>query len=204
MTFSMNGSFSESLGASEMNFYFLRHGATKGNLERRYVGETDEALTPESREALKALILPPVKRVYVSPLRRCVETAKILYPDIPMELVPDFRECGFGAFEYRNYEELKDLPAYQAWLDARGFTAFPGGESRADFCARVVRAFDRVAEKADLLGGDAAIVAHGGTLMAILEARALPKQDFYAWQAPTGHGYAAIWRDGALEVNSSL
>lgn len=187
-----------------MTFYFLRHGATKGNLERRYVGETDEALLPESREALKALILPPVKRVYVSPLRRCVKTAKILYPDIPMELVPGFRECSFGVFEYKNYEELKDLPAYQAWLEARGFTAFPGGEARADFCARVVRAFDLVAEKAELLGGDAAIVAHGGTLMAILEAKALPKQDFYDWQAPTGRGYAAIWRGGALEINSSL
>ena len=38
-----------------MTFYFLRHGATKGNLEKRYVGATDESLTPESREALKAL-----------------------------------------------------------------------------------------------------------------------------------------------------
>jgi alpha-ribazole phosphatase len=187
-----------------MTFYFLRHGATKGNLEKRYVGETDEALLPESCEALKALSLPPVKRVYVSPMCRCVETAKIVYPGAPLELVPDFRECGFGEFEYKNYEELKDLPAYQAWLDARGFTAFPGGESRADFCARVVRAFDRVAERAILLGGDAAIVAHGGTLMAILEARAVPKQDFYAWQAATGHGYAATWSGGALEVISSL
>jgi alpha-ribazole phosphatase len=187
-----------------MIFYFLRHGATKGNLERRYVGATDEALLPESREALKALILPPVARVYASPMLRCVETAKILYPDTPLELVPDFRECGFGAFEYKNYEELKDHPAYQAWLDARGFTAFPGGESRADFCKRVVQVFDRVAEGAELWGGDAAIVAHGGTLMAILEARALPKQDFYAWQAPAGRGWAAIRRGGFLEINSSL
>lgn len=187
-----------------MTFYFLRHGETLGNLEKRYVGATDEALLPESREALKALILPPVKKVYASPMRRCVETVEILYPGVPVELVPDFIECGFGAFEYKNYEELKDLPAYQAWLDARGFTAFPGGEDRAEFCARVVRAFDRVTEGAAILGGDAAIVAHGGTLMAILEARALPKRDFYAWQAPTGHGYAAIWRHGALEVNSSL
>ncbi len=187
-----------------MTFYLMRHGASLGNLERRYVGATDEPLLPESRQALKALRLPPVKRVYVSPLLRCVETAGILYPDIPMELVPDFRECGFGAFEYKNYEELKDHPAYRAWLDARGFTAFPGGESRADFCKRVVRAFDHVAEKAEPLGGDIAVVAHGGTLMAILEARALPKQDFYAWQAPTGCGYAAEWLGGALKNISSL
>ena len=182
-----------------MIFYFLRHGATKGNIEKRYVGATDESLTPESREALKGHGLPPVARVYVSPMLRCVETAKILYPDTPPELIPDFRECGFGEFEYKNYEELNGNPAYRAWLDSGGFTAFPGGESRADFCRRVVRAFDGVAQKAEILGGDAAIVAHGGTLMAILEARALPKQDFYAWQAATGHGYAAIWRSGALK-----
>ena len=187
-----------------MTFYFLRHGATKGNLEKRYVGATDESLTPESREALKALKLPPVVRVFASPMLRCVETVKILYPDAPLILIPDFRECGFGEFEYKNYEELKGNPAYQAWLDSGGFTAFPGGESRADFCRRVVRAFDGVAQKAEHLGGDAAIVAHGGTLMAILEARGLPKQDFYAWQAPTGRGYRAIWRDGALVNISSL
>jgi len=187
-----------------MTFYFLRHGATKGNLERRYVGETDEALLPESRQALAALRLPPVARVYASPMLRCVETAQIVYPGTPVELVPDFRECGFGAFEYKTYEELKDHPAYQAWLEARGFTAFPGGESRADFCGRVARAFDRVAQAAEPLGGDAAIVAHGGTLMAILEARALPKKDFYAWQAPTGRGYAANFLDGALIDISSL
>ena len=187
-----------------MTFYFLRHGATKGNLERRYVGATDEALLPEARQALSALRLPPVAAVYASPMRRCVETAEILYPETLVECVPDFRECGFGAFEYKNYEELKDLPEYRAWLDSSGFTAFPGGESRADFCARVVNSFDQAAKEAELLGGDAAIVAHGGTLMAIFEARALPRQDFYAFQAAPGHGYAAVWHGGALEILSSL
>lgn len=184
--------------------YLLRHGATKGNLEKRYVGATDEALLPESREALKALRLPRVARVYASPLLRCVETAEILFPDAPLELVPDFRECGFGAFEYKNFAELRDHPAYRAWLDSRGFLAFPGGESRGDFCKRVLQAFDRVSEEAEALGGDAAIVAHGGTLMAILEAKALPRRDFYDWQVPPGRGYAANLRGGALEMNSSL
>ena len=46
-----------------MTFCFLRHGATKGNLERRYVGATDEPLLRESFEALRLLRLPPAARV---------------------------------------------------------------------------------------------------------------------------------------------
>ena len=187
-----------------MTFYFLRHGATKGNLEKRYVGATDEALLPESRQALKEMKLPDIARVYASPMCRCVETAQIVCPGAPLEIVPDFRECGFGQLEYRNYEELKDLPEYQEWLNSRGRIAFPGGESRGNFSLRVARAFDFVAREALQLPGDCAIIAHGGTLMAILEARALPKQDFYAYQAPTGRGYAAKWQDGALRNISSL
>ena len=187
-----------------MTVYLLRHGATRGNLERRYVGSTDEGLLPESRQALGALHLPAVEWVCVSPMRRCLETAEIAFPGAPREAVPDFRECGFGALEYRNYEELKDRPAYRAWLDSRGMTPFPGGESRAEFSERVVRAFDEAARRAEISGGDWAIVAHGGTLMAILEARALPRQDFYAHQAAPGRGYAATYRDGVLEIIAPL
>ena len=187
-----------------MTFYFLRHGATKGNLEKRYVGATDEGLLPEARRELEALKLPGVPRVYASPLRRCLETAEIAFPGTPLEIVPGFRECDFGAFEYRNYEELKGHPAYRAWLDSRGINPFPRGESRVDFCLRVVRAFDRVAREAEILGSNCAIVAHGGTLMAILEARALPKGDFYDFQAAPGRGYAADWQDGMLKHISSL
>ena len=173
-----------------MTFYLLRHGATKGNLERRYVGGTDEPLLPEAREALMRRKLPEVARAYASPLRRAVATARLLWPDVPVETVDGFRECDFGRFEFLRYEDLKDDPHYQAWLASRGQTGFPGGETRADFSRRVVSAFDRVAAEAEKCPGDAAIVAHGGTLMAILEARALPRKDFYAYQVQNGGGFA--------------
>jgi len=187
-----------------MTFYFLRHGATRGNLEGRYVGATDEPLMPASREALGLLRLPPVARVYASPMRRCVETAGIVWPGAPVEAVEGLRECDFGAFEYANFEELKDDPHYRRWLESRGQFPFPGGESRAEFSARVVRAFDCVALGARALGGDAAVVAHGGTIMAILEARALPPRDFYCYQVQNGRGYAARFLSGALRIVSPL
>ena len=40
-------------------------------------------------------------------MRRCLETAEILYPGIRSEIVPDFRECDFGTFEYKNYYDYQ-------------------------------------------------------------------------------------------------
>ena len=66
----------------------IRHGATQGNLEKRYVGSTDEPLIPESRDGLRRIraeirIHFPEHdfRVYASPMLRCLETARILFPD---------------------------------------------------------------------------------------------------------------------------
>ena len=83
-----------------MRWILIRHGKTKGNLEGRYIGcRSDEPLCPEGRADLKQRVYPAVSRVYASPMRRCLETAGLLYPDAPVEIVPDLRECDFGTFE---------------------------------------------------------------------------------------------------------
>ena len=35
-----------------MELYFIRHGKTKGNIEKRYIGSTDENLCKEGKEKL--------------------------------------------------------------------------------------------------------------------------------------------------------
>ena len=65
--------------------------------EKRYVGSrTDEALCPEGIRQLKQNQYPAVQHVYTSPMRRCLETAAVIYPDLSAEIIPDFRECDFG------------------------------------------------------------------------------------------------------------
>ena len=46
-----------------MIIYFIRHGATAGNLEKRYIGRTDEELCTEGIERLKELqeLVPDIK-----------------------------------------------------------------------------------------------------------------------------------------------
>ena len=180
----------------------IRHGKTFGNTLGRYIGITDEELCPEGREELAALrergqyrsIRPDL--VYVSPLRRCRQTAELLFPGVPQEICRDLRECDFGEFENKDYKELSGNPAYQAWVDSGGTLPFPGGESREAFqerCrvefARVLRALKRQA------GSNAVFVVHGGTIMSILSAYA-PQgaaDPFYRWQVKNGEGWRALW-----------
>lgn len=68
-----------------MKLWLIRHGMTEGNREHRYVGTTDEGLLPEEKERLKTkaaeLDLHPAI-VFVSPARRCRETAACLFPGL--------------------------------------------------------------------------------------------------------------------------
>ena len=166
----------------------IRHGATKGNLEKRYIGSrTDEPLLKSSKEMLGRITYPSVRQVFTSPMLRCRETAAILYPDISPRIIPDFRECDFGAFENKNYEDLCDDACYQAWIDSGGNLPFPDGESRAEFAARSLAAFRSLLP--DIRRIPSAIIAHGGTIMSIMECYARPPRDYFEYQVRNGEGY---------------
>ncbi len=185
-----------------MTIYLIRHGQTRGNLERRYMGVTDQPLCPQGRAALAGRRGPAAEAVYVSPLLRCRETAAILYPGAAQTVVPGLRETDFGAFEGHTYEELKDSPAYQAWLDSADQAAPPGGESREQVRRRVLAAF-RTVTAGHAPGERLALVVHGGTIMTLLEALE-PGGQFYRWQAPNGGGFRCSWDGGVLTAEAAL
>lgn len=167
----------------------IRHGMTKGNLERRYVGSTDEGLIVEEKSRLSLQRDESVKLVYISPMKRTFETAHILFPKAELVPVEDFRECDFGQYEYMNHEELDGLEPYRRFIDSRGFEGFPGGEGRAGFSERVTYAFETLVSRERDTEEDIYIVAHGGTIMAIMEKTVIPHKDFYEWICGNGEGY---------------
>ena len=182
----------------------IRHGKTAGNLLGRYIGSrTDEPLCDEGREELAGKQLPEVERLYVSPMKRCVETAEILWPGFDrkkMQKVTDLRECDFGDFENKNYKELSGNRDYQAWIDSNGTLPFPNGESMDAFKNRCREAFARIVEEVSgaeqewIASGKtgifrAGIVVHGGTIMAILEQYGYPKAAYFDYQVKNGCGY---------------
>ena len=123
-----------------MTVYLLRHGETEYNTQRRYLGRTDPPLSPKGRAALVPGDFSP-GIVYVSPLRRAVETAGLLFPDAEAEAVPGLREMDFGIFEGRSAAEMSGDPAYRQWVDGFCQGPVPGGESKDSFSRRTCRAF---------------------------------------------------------------
>ena len=92
-------------------------------------------------------------------------------------------------FEYKNYEELKDDPLYQVWIDSNGQMLIPNGESGADFRRRCCAAYEKCVAEAREKGLEKiAIVCHGGTIMSVMERYGVPKKSFYEWQAANGCG----------------
>ena len=81
-----------------MTVWLLRHGMTADNALGRYQGRRDTPLSPEGVRALRPADFSPAT-VYVSPLRRAVQTAQILFPAAALVTVGDLAEMDFGDFD---------------------------------------------------------------------------------------------------------
>lgn len=196
---------------TEKNIILIRHGRTQGNEEHRYVGTTDEPLLPESIKVLQTmrkfweshLVKQIEPALYVSPYIRARQTAEILFPGVKQTVIEDYAEMCFGEFEYKNYEQLNGNPAYQMYIDSGGTTAFPGGESMDVFKKRIFGGFLKMMD--DVTNRDAAdivIVAHGGTIMALLDLLSKPHQDYFSWQVKPGEGVMGLLKQSKERMDS--
>ena len=143
----------------ERAFFYLRHGETETNRLGLITGATDIELNASGREQALAAVARvkalEVDAVYSSPLRRARDTAECIARAIgrPVTLVPGIAERGFG--------ELEGKPRS---LLVRNATP-PGGESLADFTARVLAAFASISG-----GGRPLVVAHSGVFRVLCRA----------------------------------
>ncbi|OIV35738.1 histidine phosphatase family protein [Mangrovactinospora gilvigrisea] len=156
----------------------LRHGETAWSKSGQHTSYTDLPLT-ERGEREAAAVAPllakrDIARVFVSPLHRARETARLAGLDghDPV-LVPDLHEWDYGGYEGVTTEEIhRTRPAWTLWDDGvvPGPAGHPG-ESPEEVGARA----DRVLAMVDLANtgpGDVVLVAHGHFLR-VLTARRL-------------------------------
>ena len=206
---------------------WIRHGMTRANEEHRYLGKTDEPLSEKGirflQEKKKKSFFNAPEFLYASPMKRCVQTAEILFRRKPV-LIPEWKEMDFGQFEGKNYEELKDNPDYQKWIDSNGTLPFPGGEPREQFIRRSMEGFDRMmsdiliksekntriqngTETQDLKNNceteiPVVAVVHGGTIMAVLSS--LTGGEYFDFQVKNGEDYETVleWIQGRWKMTS--
>ncbi|MEK7212632.1 MAG: histidine phosphatase family protein [Patescibacteria group bacterium] len=150
-----------------MKIFFARHGQTTGDMENRYGGDFDDHMTPNGRqqalELAKKLADKGIQAILTSPLIRARETAEIISRHIgsPIFIEPALKERNwYGVLTGMTKEEAaRKFPRAVEELKDRNNT-IPGGESYADFSARVQGIIKR-------LGSDTeynciAVVSHGG------------------------------------------
>ena len=131
--------------------HLIRHGITEGNLLGQYIGSTDSPLAPKGIEQLEQLRkkyqYPQAAVYYSSPLSRCTQTLRILYPDANAILVPDLRECDFGDWEGKTAAELeKEDPTFLEWMKTGAQAQPKNGENGGVFMQRVCAAFEKIVE----------------------------------------------------------
>ena len=189
-----------------MELILIRHGTTRGNQEKRFIGTLDVPLAPQG-EALARQVgptLPRVAHIYRSPLLRCRQTAQLLWPGVEMTVIDELRETDFGPFEGKNHEELKDDPLYQAWIgqgDRLNFAAMPVGETAEQVVDRVSLGLAKLVRDAAARGYErVGVVSHGGALMGLLSQYGRPERAYYGWMCPNCGGFRMALNPNTLEL----
>ncbi len=180
---------------NQIELVLIRHGKTEGNLRKAYIGSTDEPLCEEGisflLEKQKTGYYPSGDLLFSSPLQRCIESAGLLYPFMEPRIIDELRETDFGEFEGKTYQELSNHPAYQAFIDSNGESAFPGGESKMEATERSLRGMQKVLKEA-FEGNAKRVIAmvHGGTIMATISS--MFGGSFYDYQIKNAEGYSCL------------
>ena len=197
-----------------MEVYFLRHGETEWNRERRIQGSTEWTdLTEEGvrlAEATRYGMLAQgmtFDRIYSSPYRRALHTARILAEGFGLDPVIDdrLREISFGPYEGTRYGEglFVDDNIRACFLDPPRYVARDGAEPFAAVAARVRDFVDRELSPISETCSRVLVVAHGGILRTVLGlASDRPLADFWKGPQPNCCAHVVTLADGRLALKA--
>ncbi len=112
-----------------MKFYFIRHGETDWNKEKRLQGRTDiplnDAGRQQARDALKKIIPLNLDLIVSSPLMRAKETALIINEALrlPLHFDDNLVERHFGKIEGMKQDDIKTYPEHELFDQQTPFDA---------------------------------------------------------------------------------
>lgn len=192
----------------------LRHGLTEGNQKGWFYGGVDIPLAEQGRKELSRLRqqgiypeLPEDAQFVVSGLKRTIETMELIYGEQDYKVIPNLAEMNFGIYECHTYDEMKEDPAFQHWIqDPTGDEAPEEGESRNGFQKRVSEGLHELINLHRLKmwshrhGGEDAVtvmVCHGGVISAMMM-EMFPQRNgnMWDWIPDPGFGYVVEIQEG--------
>lgn len=170
---------------SRTHLILVRHGQTQANIDRRWHGWTDTALTElgiaqaERAAARIAAEHPDLAAIYASPLQRAFNTACKIGDLLGLEVVPEPRlmEYGIGVLEDASFGDLHREYDFFNRIANDSHFAPEGGESITQVSRRMHQA---IAELQARHQSQKILAVSHGAAMALALADLL-EGDFYAW-----------------------
>ena len=149
-----------------MTVYVVRHGESESNVQGKWGGRYNTALTPKGLEQAKLLTanLPDVhfEAIVASSLTRARQTAEVIKEalGIPLVLSDDFLERNMGVYEGLTKEEIieKYPDLWERNVTRQLNDAPTNGETYQQFFDRITRALQKL--KADYPNQNVILVTH--------------------------------------------
>ena len=194
--------------AGATRLVIVRHAEPDASAHGRCYGCLDVGLSASGRKHAEdlgnAIASLGVEAVYASPLRRSLETARLVGKRLGLELRvrPDLRELDFGELEGRTYDEIAagEPALYRTWMETPTAVRFPGGESYADLHERVGNVLARIRQ--DHPDSVVAVVAHGGVNRVLLAvALGLRGDEIFGIEQDYGRISVVDWSEEAAVVH---
>ena len=101
-----------------MRIDLIRHGMTRGNEERRYIGITDEPLSERGRKLAEQCMYEMPEIVFSSPLKRACQTAELAgFAD--HGVLDGIAEWDYGRAEGRTRQQVSEASGFEwdVWRD---------------------------------------------------------------------------------------
>jgi 2,3-bisphosphoglycerate-dependent phosphoglycerate mutase len=157
----------------------VRHGQSEWNLQNRFTGDVDVALTAKGREEARAagdkLRGLNFAHAFTSLLVRAIDTLALIFErtgqaDCPVTRDRALNERNYGRLQGLNKADVaREYGEEQVVIWRRSFAVRPpGGESLADTAARVLPYYRVAIEPLLVEGKEVLIVAHGNSLRALM------------------------------------
>ena len=157
-----------------MIFYFVRHGETDWNVQKKIQGTTDVPLNANGLRQARLLAEKlvdgsyKIERAYTSPHLRAQVTAQLVAKALGIECVvlPDLAEMDLGVWEGDNWPNIEEVygEVYHYWNSHRRYVRTPGGECYNDVLKRTFRALEYMMKN---VNGNVLVLSHSAIMMSL-------------------------------------